>query len=178
MCGKDGKTYSNKCEAGCAKVEVAQQKACPQNDQAMRVWQLFSQKQAVWLKSWQQGWKDGTQKPDLSKTKKKVVSNTKTEFTFNFSNECVLVVAYDTSSGSVDKKNAECATDECVDKKFPSTLTKTFGIRFVRIVAKLHFLAPVYFAFSLHMHVHTHIHTRAHTHFSYVRVCTATVQPL
>lgn len=28
VCGKDGKTYSNDCEASCAKVEVAKQGAC------------------------------------------------------------------------------------------------------------------------------------------------------
>ena len=89
------------------------------------------------------------QKPDLSKTKKKVVSNTKTEFTFNFSNDCVLVVAYDTASGSVQKKNAECSTDECVDKKFPVQLSKAFGIRFVAIFTELHVLARVHFTFSL-----------------------------
>ena len=171
MCGKDGKTYPNKCEAGCAKVEVAQQKPCPQNDQATRVYQLFAQKQGVWLKSWQKDWKDGTQKPDLGKTKKKVVSNTKTEFTFSFSNECALVVAYDTSSGGVEKKSAECATDKCVDKKFPDLLAKSFGIRFVAIATELHVLARVYFAFSLHAH------TRVHT-FHHVHTCIATVLPL
>ena len=31
VCGKDGKTYSNKCQAGCQKIEVAALGACVQD---------------------------------------------------------------------------------------------------------------------------------------------------
>ena len=41
VCGKDGKTYSNACEAGCAKVAVAKDGACPKTDG--RRWMACSQ---------------------------------------------------------------------------------------------------------------------------------------
>ena len=141
VCGKDGKTYPNKCKAKCAKVEVAEPNACPENNEAMTVWQMFSKKNSIWVSGWQDGWKALVQKPDYSKTKKKVVSNSKAQFTFEFKNGCVAVLAYDITSGSVEKVSADCGTGECVDKTIPSQLVATAkaatGARFAAIFTKL-----------------------------------------
>ena len=114
---------------------------------------MFSKKNGLWVSGWQAGWKAGMQKPDYSKTKKKVVSNTKTEFTFEFPNGCVAVVAFDTTSQSVEKISADCGTDECVDKKFPSQLAAmakaATGARFAAIFTKLYVLTVLHSTPSL-----------------------------
>ena len=140
-------------------MEVAEQNACPKNIEGMAVWQKFSKKNSIWVSGWQAGWKAGMQKPNYSNTEKKVVSNTKTHFIFEFENGCVAVLAYDTTSGSVQNVSADCGTDKCVDQELPSELTAiASGARFAAIFTKLFALTLLHSTPSLQAYTASDIH--------------------
>ena len=120
VCGKDGKTYSNKCKAECAGVEISLSTSCPENVEAALVWQAFAKQNSNWISYWQDNWATGTRVAIFSMTTKAIISNTKTSYTYKFSNDCVAKLVYDTSTNVAKLDSAKCPTDECADKQLPS----------------------------------------------------------
>ena len=103
VCGKDGKTYPNECQAKCAKVKVYTQNACPTNTEAVQVWRAVVKGNKQLVTNWQKSWKVGSTDPVYSMSTKKVIDATRNSFTFTFPNKCTAAIVYDVvAKGSVN----------------------------------------------------------------------------
>ena len=141
VCGKDGKTYSNECLAKCANVQIDMSKACPENTEAIKIWQLVKTANSDSLASWQNSWEPDTRTPVFNATKKHVVGSSKTAYVFAFANECVATVIYDASKNAIMLQSQACSTtDECVDHDKDPKFAGFFALAQVKTYVKPDFV--------------------------------------
>ena len=92
----------------------------------MKVWKLASHSE---VKDWQKDWKPASRNPVYSKTKKKIVDNSKTSYMFWFPNNCVAHIVYDSTKGSAVFKLLKCPDDKCMDHEGSDPMLKHFQER-------------------------------------------------
>ena len=123
VCGKDDKTYQNECLAQCVNVKIKKHQACPNNSEAMTVWQVFSKASSELVTKWQKNWDADDRTPVYSATTKSTIGATKTLYKFEFPNKCAITIVYDASKGSLEFGSKKCPTDKCADAtKLPAAV--------------------------------------------------------